>query len=83
MTTHKRKLMMSRGGISVRKGGLNIKDPLALPTSTVWTLPVREAGVGAGEPGYDAYVVTHEDASTVTVTVTVDSTGAAGIVAVS
>lgn len=52
--THNSKEMVSRGGMLVRKGGSKIKEPFALPTTTVWTLPVNEAGVAAGEPGYDA-----------------------------
>ena len=42
---------MSRG-LAETRGGSNRSLPGPLPT-TVMTFPVREAGVGAGLPGYE------------------------------
>lgn len=44
------------------------------------TLPSREAGVAAGEPGYDEYVVVHVEDSRVTVSVTTVGSAAGGTV---
>ncbi len=44
------------------------------------TLPSREAGVAAGEPGYDEYVVVHVEDSKVTVSVTTVGSAAGGTV---
>lgn len=76
--THNWNSMVSRGAAATN-GGSKVKVPL-LPTRTVWVVPSSEAGVGAGDPGYEEYTVVHWDASTVTVTVTRLSTGAAGMV---
>ena len=41
------------------------------PTVTMWTLPSKEAGVGAGELGYEPYTVVQVDDASVIVAVTV------------
>ena len=50
------------------------------PTFTVMTLPCRDAGVGAGEPGYEEYVVVQPLVDKDTACVTRVAAGAAGIV---
>lgn len=70
---------MTSRGWAITNGGSNVSDPL-LPTCTTCTAPASETGVGSGEPGYEEYTVVHCEASTVTVTVTRLSSGAAGIV---
>jgi hypothetical protein len=49
--TYNSKEMISRG-CAMTNGGSYVRVPL-LPTFTVWTLPWSDAGVAAGEPGYD------------------------------
>lgn len=78
-TTHNSKMTVSRGS-AVMFDGLNVISPSAPPTMILCVVPSTDTGVAAGEPGYDEYVVTHDEPCTVIVFVTTDSIGAAGIV---
>ena len=51
IATHNSKVIVSRG-CAETNGGSNASVPL-LPTLTMCTLPWSEAGVAAGDPGYD------------------------------
>ena len=72
-------MTVSRGS-AVMFDGVNVSSPFAPPTMILCVVPWIDTGVAAGEPGYDEYVVTHDEPCTVIVFVTTDSDGAAGIV---
>lgn len=58
--THKVKTTVSRGWAETRLG-VKVTLPPDPPTTTLMMFPVKDAGVGAGEFGYEEYVVVQID----------------------